>query len=1467
MLYRFETQMFYRKKWFLQIALLLLLVIFLHWFAPLARTMQAPFLWKLDPILKPLIIDMDRAYRAPTAQRFTRPHAPDLINAIIKVSGSPVAIESAGARVRSVIGNIVTADVPRHSLNDLISLPNVIYVQAARQMQPALLDISVPDTGADQVWRSAPGYTGKGVIVGIVDAGIDWEHPDFRGSDGTSRILYIWDQIVQTPGQYPAWYGYGTEWTKAHIDSGQCQEMDATSHGTHIASTIAGNGGDKHEFTGMAPEADIIAVKTNFQDPDILDAADYIFRKAAELNRPAVINMSFGSHWGPHDGTALLDQAMDELLVAPGRAIVASAGNDGGGAVHVGTRALRQPISGNYPWTAIRPLVGAQSTVAQAWYAPSKSISVRFLLPENDMGDLKDLGMGWVSEGESRYFSVPSGPLAGAEVVIDAQQPASEFLYPNFDSIYIRISDNGDPTIPIDEYIYAIEYDGAGVGLDTYVLWHGSFTTKLPGSVSFPNKSFLLEGDGDKTIISPASASSVICVGSYATRSEWIDVENRIRTEGLRADDISVFSSRGPLLNGVRKPDIAAPGEMIVAAFSADGWVRSRSIYRDGKHISWRGTSMSSPHVAGAVALIYQQNPNLTALAVKNVLNSAAIDRGQAGWDKAWGYGKLDVLAAMDIPSMPRGLRTTTDDGSITVTWLPNRENDIEGYKIYWTLDGKLSILDSPASSIQHPVSSQHSVSLSVSAYDTAGNEGPKSQEVTVAANVSEVDVTPPDPPRDLAVVPIDTALDLTWSGGGEHDLARYKVYYGTSSGNYDRSISVGKLTKYRLKNLTNSVRFYIAVSSIDTSGNESDKSKEVTAVPRLFPRPELRYQSGWPVSTGHDVYSSPALYDIDGDGRLEVSISAKDGKVYLLRYNGGHVAGWPISTGLASVSSPALGDVDGDGSVEIVAGAGETMYVWHDDGTPVRGWPVRTGGSILASPALGDIDGDGRMEVVVGSRDGKVYAYNSDGSSVDGWPVTTYGYIHSSAALGDIDGDSRLETVVGSEDGSMYVFNGDGTMADGWPVYVGSALYSSPALGDIDGDSDMEIVAADESGQVHIWRYNGDQVKGWPVDLRERIVSSPALGDVDGDQNSLEVIISTRHGSIYILKNDGTTMDGWPVSVIDVVTSSPALGDIDGDGNVEVVVATSTGQHYIGLVYAFRNTGEKLGTLWPVYTEGNMCHSSPALGDLDGDGDVELVVGSCRPASGAGGQIHAWDLAGRLTGKGILWGGFRHDPRHTGVADDTLPPSFMIAALQNAALKKYFSLYVIASEQLMATPDLIVEQASQPVIAEEADTLAQSMPLIQIDASSRIYRADFIAQADGSYIFTVTGTDTSGNVGHSSRTIPIQTYGRTSKPSSMVPANFALLPNYPNPFNPGTWIPYELAQSADVTIDIHNVAGQLIRSLNLGRRAAGSYMSKETAAYWNGMDDSAQEMASGVYFCILKAGEFRAVRKMILSK
>jgi len=273
----------------------------------------------------------------------------------------------------------------------------------------------------------------------------------------------------------------------------------------------------------------------------------------------------------------------------------------------------------------------------------------------------------------------------------------------------------------------------------------------------------------------------------------------------------------------------------------------------------------------------------------------------------------------------------------------------------------------------------------------------------------------------------------------------------------------------------------------------------------------------GWPKEAGsYDGFSTPALGDIDRDGDLEIvvgenSIGSGISRIYAWHHDGSIVEGWPVIIGdyVNVYSSPALGDIDGDGDIEIVVGSLDgNVYVWHHNGSNVTGWPKKTGYRIKSSPALGDIDGDGDIEIVVGSD--KVYAWHHDGSNVTGWPKKTDKRVESSPALGDIDGDGDIEIVVGSGDDKVYAWHHEGSNVTGWPVKTSDYVKSSPALGDIDGDGDVEVIVGSADGKVYTWHHDGSLVEGWPKEATYRWVkSSPALGDIDGD-GDIEVVVGS---------------------------------------------------------------------------------------------------------------------------------------------------------------------------------------------------------------------------------------------------------------------------------------------------------------------------------------------------------------------
>ncbi len=252
-----------------------------------------------------------------------------------------------GVMPRTVTHEFFTAEATLDQIARLSKLGSVRRVALAKKFKP-LLDISVPEIHADQLQSgvyNGTHYTGKNVIVGFVDTGIDWSHLDFRSTTSSkqSRILWIWDQ-TDSGTSHPAGFNYGVEYSQAEINNelgntppNVVKEIDEDGHGSHVAGIAAGNGSSSiSAYVGVAPEADIVFVKTTFYDTDIIDGITYIANKAKAMGEPFVINLSLGSQEGAHDGTDPMEADIDEVVTTtPGSAVVIAAGNDGSNPIHV----------------------------------------------------------------------------------------------------------------------------------------------------------------------------------------------------------------------------------------------------------------------------------------------------------------------------------------------------------------------------------------------------------------------------------------------------------------------------------------------------------------------------------------------------------------------------------------------------------------------------------------------------------------------------------------------------------------------------------------------------------------------------------------------------------------------------------------------------------------------------------------------------------------------------------------------------------------------------------------------------------------------------------------------------------------------------------------------------------------------------------------------------------------------------
>ncbi len=584
---------------------------------------------RLDPALRFLVIDAARTEQAPVSirsqldpERYALGEASDTteerVGVLVKLARPLIGTTVAGVEVGGSTGTVVSMDVTVDELVRLIEDEDVVYVEPEWKTAPHL-DVSVPAIGADDVHGLSPAVLGEGVIVGAVDTGIDYTHLDFRydangdGSEESSRILAIWDQ---TFGVFGVRYmreeieddlagGYGS-------DAGTVRQSDIDGHGTHVMSVAAGDGSaSAYGFVGVAPEALLVMVKTTFYTSDILSGVEYIFELADSYGLPAVVNLSLGGHDGPHDGTSVFEQGLDELAAGAGRAIAVSAGNEGDQSIHASAT-----LAGGSMAYEIDPK--DTQVELSIWYPGTSRFTVTITPPGESA-----IAVPWGTE--TGVISTSAGALRvdNAWAGVNPNNGDNE--------AFVRIYGLGS----LADWRIAIS-DASGGG--RFDAWVTSGTATLVG------------GNSTSTVDEPGNADNVITVGAYTTKATWPSQGgDQDYTSQYTVGTLAYFSSRGPTRDGRVKPEVAAPGAWICAALSEDAGWQSTFVHPDGVHTMELGTSMAAPHVAGAIALMFSVDPDLTPTEIRSILTSTATQDGRTGSvpNSLWGWGKLDVAAAV----------------------------------------------------------------------------------------------------------------------------------------------------------------------------------------------------------------------------------------------------------------------------------------------------------------------------------------------------------------------------------------------------------------------------------------------------------------------------------------------------------------------------------------------------------------------------------------------------------------------------------------------------------------------------------------------------------------------------------------------------------------------------------------------------------------------------------------------------
>ncbi|MXP77586.1 S8 family serine peptidase [Lachnospiraceae bacterium WCA-9-b2] len=511
------------------------------------------------------------------------------------------------------------------TLTDPVSLEYYRYNSIPNCYQ--LMDLEAMDEAGISVVQSYPtlNLQGNGVMVGILDTGIDYRNPLFQNIDGSTRIAGIWDQTIQD-GPFPEGLDYGSEYTEEMINEALRSQnplevvpsMDTDGHGTFIASVAAGNADLEHRFIGAAPEATLAVVKLKpakaylkdfyvirqdakcFQENDIMLAMKYINDLARKRNMPLVLCIALGTNLGGHNGTSLLSNMLDAYSSVLNRSVVISAGN---GAVHRHHFSRQLGSMDETVDAEIRVEEGVEGFVAELWTTVPNVMTVAFTSPSGE---------------RTGYITLKQGREYRETFVFDKTDVEVEYrlLLENNDSqlIFMRIRNPASG-------IWKISVKPVRRSDGMFHIW-------LPVQEFLTGEVYFLEANPDTTLAEPGSSLVAMTVAFYNGVDKSVDIN----------------SGRGYTRDGRVKPDYAVPGVLVSGAgLNNEFVVRS-------------GSSVAAGIATGAAALLMEWVLNNTeawgvnSSQIRNIILLGAEQRpGMESPNREWGYGAMNLYRSLDI--------------------------------------------------------------------------------------------------------------------------------------------------------------------------------------------------------------------------------------------------------------------------------------------------------------------------------------------------------------------------------------------------------------------------------------------------------------------------------------------------------------------------------------------------------------------------------------------------------------------------------------------------------------------------------------------------------------------------------------------------------------------------------------------------------------------------------------------------
>lgn len=528
-------------------------------------------------------------------------------------------IENYGALIDNDFGDFVTARIPVGNLEALSQDENVKLVELGTPVHKKM-DKARTAANVDKVQAgtglSQP-FLGTGVIVGVCDYGFQYNHINFYDANNSSELRVKRVYNINTGKKYT---------TQSTIEAaGYDDKEDKAGHATHVTGIAAG-AYSGNNYYGVAKDADIVMVNAGTTNADVINGIKYIFDYAAEVGKPAVINLSLGSHVGPHDGTSTFDRAIDALM-GEGRIICGAAGNEGDYPIYSeATLAAGE----SHTFILDDKYFDGSSTYADFWGDEGQKYTVQVVYL-NASG--KELATGTeTATATSSSKTTTWRNTTYASGTLTAYTQLSADASNNKGNVYVAFkSFSPESSYKIGFKVTAQTAGTVRVWGDDYsaVYWEDGQTTHTVGEIG-------------------GTANNIISVGAWTTKTNTY-------SSGKIAGKIAGFSSKGPTADNRLKPEITAPGDVIMSSIPD-----LSSIQADGKTSKkvgnttycWAymsGTSMATPFITGVVATWLQANPKLTPDAIKDIFAQTAITDAYTGTcpNHTWGYGKIDAYAGL----------------------------------------------------------------------------------------------------------------------------------------------------------------------------------------------------------------------------------------------------------------------------------------------------------------------------------------------------------------------------------------------------------------------------------------------------------------------------------------------------------------------------------------------------------------------------------------------------------------------------------------------------------------------------------------------------------------------------------------------------------------------------------------------------------------------------------------------------